>query len=298
MTTTLTGNRRTAQHSRAAVRPDSPSGRVRIFNGVCIGVLIAFAILWLVPLLWALDTSLKPEGETTRVPVTWLIDNPTLDAYKNVIQAGNILQWYANSAIISILVAGLSVIVASMAAFALSRIRFRGSQVVFWVILAGIMIPGQALIVPLFREFAAFGMIDTYWAVILPQIPAPVAVFVFKQFFDGVPHELEEAALVDGASRFRIFLQIYLPLSRPAMSAVAIFTFVWSWNNFLWPLLVLTSTNLMTLPVGLATVSSSYGIQYASIMASAVLGALPLLVVFLLFQRRIVEGIAGTGLKG
>lgn len=298
MTTTLTGNRRTAQRSRAAVRPDSPSGRVRIFNGVCIGVLIAFAILWLVPLLWALDTSLKPEGETTRVPVTWLIDNPTLDAYKNVIQAGNILQWYANSAIISILVAGLSVIVASMAAFALSRIRFRGSQVVFWVILAGIMIPGQALIVPLFREFAAFGMIDTYWAVILPQIPAPVAVFVFKQFFDGVPHELEEAALVDGASRFRIFLQIYLPLSRPAMSAVAIFTFVWSWNNFLWPLLVLTSTNLMTLPVGLATVSSSYGIQYASIMASAVLGALPLLVVFLLFQRRIVEGIAGTGLKG
>ncbi|MGW5366028.1 carbohydrate ABC transporter permease [Actinopolymorpha pittospori] len=298
MTTTLTGNRRSAKPSRAAVRPDSPSGRVRIFNGVCVGVLIAFAILWLVPLLWALDTSLKPEGETTKVPVTWLIDNPTLDAFKNVIQAGNILQWYANSAIISILVAGLSVIVASMAAFALSRIRFRGSQIVFWVILAGIMIPGQALIVPLFREFAAFGMIDTYWAVILPQIPAPVAVFVFKQFFDGIPHELEEAALVDGASRFRIFLQIFLPLSRPAMSAVAIFTFVWSWNNFLWPLLVLTSTNLMTLPVGLATVSSSYGIQYASIMASAILGALPLLVVFLLFQRRIVEGIAGTGLKG
>jgi multiple sugar transport system permease protein len=298
MTTTLTSNRRSTKPSRAAVRPDSPSGRVRIFNGVCVGVLIAFAILWLVPLLWALDTSLKPEGETTKVPVTWLIDNPTLDAFKNVIQAGNILQWYANSAIISILVAGLSVIVASMAAFALSRIRFRGSQIVFWVILAGIMIPGQALIVPLFREFAAFGMIDTYWAVILPQIPAPVAVFVFKQFFDGIPHELEEAALVDGASRFRIFLQIFLPLSRPAMSAVAIFTFVWSWNNFLWPLLVLTSTNLMTLPVGLATVSSSYGIQYASIMASAILGALPLLVVFLLFQRRIVEGIAGTGLKG
>lgn len=298
MTTTLTSNRRRAEPSRAAVRPDSPSGRVRIFNGVCVGVLIAFAILWLVPLLWALDTSLKPEGETTKVPVTWLIDNPTLDAFKNVIQAGNILQWYANSAIISILVAGLSVIVASMAAFALSRIRFRGSEVVFWVILAGIMIPGQALIVPLFREFAAFGMIDTYWAVILPQIPAPVAVFVFKQFFDGIPHELEEAALVDGASRFRIFLQIFLPLSRPAMSAVAIFTFVWSWNNFLWPLLVLTSTNLMTLPVGLATVSSSYGIQYASIMASAILGALPLLAVFLLFQRRIVEGIAGTGLKG
>ncbi|HZC26571.1 MAG TPA: carbohydrate ABC transporter permease, partial [Actinopolymorphaceae bacterium] len=241
---------------------------------------------------------LKPEGETTKVPVTWLIENPNFEAYTKVINAGNLLEWYANSAIVSILVSGLTVIFGSLAAFALSRIRFRGSNVVFWFILAGIMIPGQALIVPLFREFAAVSAIDTYWAVILPQIPAPVAVFVFKPFFDGIPRELEEAALVDGASRLRIFARIFLPLSRPAISAVAIFTFVWSWNSFLWPLLVLTSRPLMTLPVGLATVSSAYGIQYAQIMASAVLGALPLLIVFLLFQRRIVEGIAGTGLKG
>jgi len=191
----------------------------------------------------------------------------------------------------------LSIITASMAGFALSRIRFLGREVVFWFILAGIMIPSQALIVPLFREFAALAMIDTYWAVILPQIPVPIAVFVFKQFFDGVPRDLEEAALVDGASRFRIYSRLFMPLCGPAISAVAIFTFVWSWNNFLWPLLVLQSTPLVTLPLGLATVSSAYGIQYAQIMASAVLGALPLLLVFLLFQRRIVEGIAGTGLK-
>lgn len=276
----------------------SPRSRARLFNGVCIGVLIAFAAIWVIPFAWAVDTALKPESETTRVPVTWLIDNPTLDAFRQVIDAGNILQWYANSGVVSIVVATFSVIVASMAGFALSQIRFRGRQAVFWFILAGIMVPSQALIVPLFREFAGVGLVDTYWAVILPQIPTPVAVFVFKQFFDGIPRELEEAALVDGASRLRIYAQIFMPLSRPAISAVAIFTFVWSWNNFLWPLLVLTSTELMTLPVGLATVSSAYGIQYAQIMASAVLGALPLLVVFLLFQRRIVEGIAGTGLKG
>ncbi len=297
MTTTL-AERNQDRSARPGDDLRTASGRERVFNRVCVGVLIAFSLLWLVPLLWALDTSLKPEGETTKVPVTWLIDNPTLAAYAKVLGAGNVLQWYANSFIISILVAVLSVVTASMAAFALSRIRFRGSNAVFWVILAGIMIPGQALIVPLFREFAAVDMIDTYWAVILPQIAAPVAVFVFKQFFDGIPRELEEAALVDGANRFHIFFRIFLPLSRPAISAVSIFTFVWSWNNFLWPLLVLTSTPLMTLPVGLATVSSAYGIQYASIMASAILGALPLLVVFLLFQRRIVEGIAGTGLKG
>jgi multiple sugar transport system permease protein len=296
MTTTVAPT----SHRRAAARADvaSTATRTRLFNGVCLGVLIAFAILWLIPLLWAVDTSLKPEGETTQVPVTWLIENPTFEAYTKVIGAGNLLQWYANSAITSILSAGLSVIVASLAAFALSRIHFRGSTFAFWFILAGIMIPGQALIVPMFREFAAVGAIDTYWAVILPHIPAPIAVFVFKAFFDGIPRELEEAALVDGASRFHIFARIFMPLSRPAISAVAIFTFVWSWNAFLWPLLVLTSTPLMTIPVGLATVSSSYGIQYAQIMASAILGALPLLIVFLLFQRRIVEGIAGTGLKG
>lgn len=271
--------------------------RQRLFNGVCIGVLIAFALLWIMPFAWAIDTSLKPEAETTLVPVTWGIENPTFDAYAKVLGAGNILRWYFNSFVISTLVAVFAIVFCSMAGYALSRIRFRGSQFVFWFILAGIMIPGEALIVPLFREFAAVNLVDTYWAVILPQIAAPIAVFVFKQFFDGVPRELEEAARVDGASRLRIYARIFLPLSRPAISAVAIFTFVWSWNNFLWPLLVLTSTPLVTLPVGLATVSSAYGIQYAQIMASAILGALPLLVVFLLFQRRIVEGIAGTGLK-
>jgi len=290
----------TATVNRPSSGPDLSSAavRTRLFNGLCLGVLIAFALLWIIPLAWAVDTSLKPEGETTKVPVTWLIENPNLDAYVKVLKAGNILQWYANSAIISVLVALFSVVTASMAGFALSRIAFRGRTLAFWFILAGIMIPSQALIVPLFREFAAVGLIDTYWSVILPQLPVPIAVFVFKQFFDGIPRDLEEAAVVDGAGRFHIYARIFMPLSRPAISAVTIFTFVWSWNNLLWPLLVLQSTPLVTLPVGLATVSSAYGIQYAQIMASAVLGALPLLLVFLLFQRRIVEGFTNTGLKG
>jgi multiple sugar transport system permease protein len=141
-------------------------------------------------------------------------------------------------------------------------------------------------------------LLNTYWAVILPQIPTAIAVFIFLQFFSGLPKELEEAARVDGASAARIYRQIVMPLSRPAVSAVTIFTFVWSWNNLLWPLLVLTNPNLMTIQVGLATVQGSYGIRYADVMASAILGGLPLVVAFLLFQRNIVEGIAGTGLKG
>jgi multiple sugar transport system permease protein len=129
-------------------------------------------------------------------------------------------------------------------------------------------------------------------------VPAAIAVFIFKQFFDGIPRELEDAARTDGASPWRVYRRIIVPLSRPAIAAVSIFTFIWSWNNLLWPLLVLTNPDLMTVPVGLATVQGSYGIRYADIMASAVIGGLPLLAVFLLFQRHIVEGIAGTGLKG
>ena len=145
---------------------------------------------------------------------------------------------------------------------------------------------------------SGLGLLNTFWAVILPQVPAAVAVFIFKQFFDGLPRDLEEAARVDGAGFWRVYRTIVMPLTRPAVSAVAIFTFVQAWNNLLWPLLVLTNPKLMTIPVGLATVQGAFGIRYADTMASAILGALPLVAVYLLFQRSIVEGIAGTGLKG
>jgi multiple sugar transport system permease protein len=279
---------------RAAERGD---WRTKLFNRVSLGVLIALAILWLVPLAWAVDTAVKPEAETTRVPLSWLPDVLTFDAFDQVIGAGDLLHWYVNSAITATLITATTLVVASMAAFALSRVSFRGRNLLFWFILAGIMIPSQALIVPLFRQFDTVGLVNTYWAVILPQIPIPISVFVFKQFFDGIPRELEDAALVDGASRFLVYRRIWMPLSKPAISAVSIFTFVWAWNNFLWPFIALTGKHVMTLPVGLATVQTAYGIHYAQIMATAVLGGLPLLLVFLLFQRRIVEGIAGTGMK-
>ncbi|GIF46087.1 carbohydrate ABC transporter membrane protein 2 (CUT1 family) [Asanoa ferruginea] len=270
--------------------------REKLFNRICAGVLIAFALIWLVPLLWAVDTAVKPNAETTRT--TWLIDNPTLDAFTRTLRDTDMWSWYGASFIVSSLAAIGTVLVASMAAFALSRMRFRYKNIVFWAILAGIMIPGQVLIVPWFREFDALRLLNTYWAVILPQIPAAIAVFIFKQFFDGLPRDLEEAARMDGASFFRVYRRIVLPLARPAVAAVAIFTFVTTWNDLLWPLLVLSNPDLMTVPVGLATVQGAFGIRYADTMASAILGAIPLVAVFLLFQRQIVQGIAGSGLKG
>ncbi|CAM3357180.1 carbohydrate ABC transporter permease [Kibdelosporangium persicum] len=274
----------------------SADRRMRLFNRCCTGVLIAFALLWLVPLAWALDTALKPNGET--IDPTWVIENPTLASFRALLAQGDILNWYAASFITSSLAAAGTVITASLAAYALSRMRFRFRLLAFWFILIGIMIPRQVLIVPQFRELGSVDLLNTYWAVILPSIPTAIAVFVFKQFFDGIPKDLDEAARIDGAGFFHTYRRIVMPLARPAVSAVAIFSFVWAWNDLLWPLLALTNPQIMTIPVGLATVQGTYGIRYADTMASAVLGALPLVLVFLLFQRRIVEGIAGTGLKG
>jgi multiple sugar transport system permease protein len=254
------------------------------------------ALLWLIPLLWAIDTSFKPEGETTTLPLSWLASTFTADAYAKVMQAGDLPIWYFNSALTSIIISAASVLLASMAAFAFSRVPFLGRGVLFWVILAGLMVPGQVLLVPLFSIMQAFKMVNTYWGIILPQIASPFAMFIFKQFFDGIPFEYEEAARVDGCSRWRIYWQIWMPLSKPIIATVAIFAFVGAWNNFIWPFVVITGTDMMTIPVGLATVQSSFGIRYAQIMASAVLGGLPAVIVFAFFQRQIVQGLAG-GLK-
>jgi multiple sugar transport system permease protein len=262
-------------------------------------VLIVLAIVWLVPLAWAVDTALKPEAATTAVPVTWFPkEGFTLESFASMLSNGNILRWFLNSLITSTIITVAVILLASLAAFGFSRVPFRGRNLVYLLVLAGIIVPAEVLIVPLFTEIDSIGLVNTYAGVILPQLAFPVAVFIFKQFFDGIPPELEEAAVIDGASRLRVYWQIWLPLSRPAIAAVGIFTFVTSWNNFLWPFIAITGTDMMTVPVGLATVQSSFGVRYADIMASAVLAGLPLIIVFLFFQRQIVQGIAGTGLKG
>ncbi len=270
--------------------------RRRFSNGAAFAILLVLSILWLMPLLWTLDTALKPESETTLLPLTWLSSHFTLQAFVSVLATTALPRWYFNSVFTSVIISVVTVLLASMAAFAFSRLRFRGSNVVFWIILAGLMVPGQVLIVPLFSMMQSFGLVDTYWGIILPQVASPFAVFVFKQYFDGIPHEYEEAALMDGASRWGIYWRIWMPLARPIIATIAIFAFVGSWNNFLWPFLVITGNNMMTVPVGLATVQTSFGIRYAQIMASALLGGLPAVLVFIFFQRQIVEGLAG-GLK-
>jgi multiple sugar transport system permease protein len=283
-------------------RPGRSSGPVEprfTFPKVAIVVgAILLAALWLVPLLWAIDTSLKPEPETTRTPITWLPAAPTSAAYRSVLDQGSILRWFLNSTIVAVLVTALTLLVSVLAAYGFSRTTFPGRRWLFGLLIAGILVPPQVLIVPLFQEMTKLGLVDTYWGVVLPQVVAPVMVFVLKKFFDGISRDYEDAARVDGASRWRIVWSVMVPMSRPILVAVGIFTFIGAWNNFLWPFIVTTDPSMMTIPVGLANVQGSYGLRYAQIMASAVLGGLPLLVVFALFQRQVVRGVGDAGIKG
>jgi multiple sugar transport system permease protein len=303
MATTTVGGPDGAGISAAAPparAPRTQSGNsTRTFNVVCGVVLGVFAFVWLVPSLWAIKTSLTTNAVSALGTPAILKDtSPTLASYLALLEGGDIWNWYLASFLTSAVTVVLTVVFASMAGYALSRLRFRGRNVVFALMLLGIMIPGQVLIVPIFEGLGAVHLLNTYWAVILPQVPAVIAVFVFKQFFDGLPVELEEAARLDGAGYWRIYRSVIMPLSKPVISAMGILTFVNVWNNLLLPLFVVSNPKLMTIPVGLATVQGSFGQRYSDIQASSLLGALPLVILFLIFQKRIVEGVAGTGLKG
>ena len=282
-----------------------PSHRRTVPKRTSVSSVVAFAILavlalgWLLPFVWAVVTSLKTETDAGSTPVSWFPESGfTIAAYLKVLGEGNLLTWTVNSLFTTVAITVITVVVSALAAYAFSRIDFSGRRWTFVLVIASIIIPPQVLIIPLFYQMLALNLVDTYWGIILPQVIAPAMVFVLKKFFDQIPVELEDAARMDGASRLRIFWSIVVPLSRPILAAVSIFVFIGAWNNFLWPFIVTNNSLLMTLPVGLQTVKSAYGVQYAENMAMAILAALPLIVVFLIFQRQIIKGIATTGLGG
>ena len=211
-------------------------------------VLVLLAIVWLVPFAWAVATSLKPDAETTVAPVSWLAFQGVARRLPRDSRQGRhppvVLQQHPHG----VGDHGGTIFTASLAAFAFSRMRFAGRGFLMWILLAGLIVPFQALIVPLFAEMKSFGLADTYWGVILPQIAAPIAVLVYKRAFDAVPRELEESALVDGASMWLVYRRIWMPLSRATTAAVGIFTFVLAWNNFFWPFVITSAGDLSRSP--------------------------------------------------
>jgi multiple sugar transport system permease protein len=264
---------------------------------VCAWVAAAIiAIAWLMPMLWALDTSIKPESETLIYPPEWVPSRVTGEAYTAVLSAGEIIKWFVNSTIVSVAVTVMTIFTSAWAAYAFARLPFRGRGFLYALTIAGIMVPGNVLVVPLFQEMLALKMVDTYWGIILPQVAAPVMVYILKKFFEALPRELEDAALVDGANRWRIFWQIVLPLSRPILAVVSIFSIVAAWKDFIWPLLVLQNPEVQTLSVALQRFEPDTPINL--MLAGLVIASVPMVVAFLIFQRQILAGLTAGSLKG
>jgi multiple sugar transport system permease protein len=254
--------------------------------------------VFVTPIAAALFTSLKSEAEAAEIPPHWLPKVWTVQAWKALWETGNITNWFINSLVVSVCVTSVVLTVSALAGYGFARTEFRGKSVLMGIVMSGLMISPAVLGVPLFTTVQQMGMVDTYWGMILPQCAPAAMVYILYKFFQGVPRELEEAAFIDGAGRWRVFFTIVLPLSRPSLAAVGIFTFIASWNNFLWPYMVTNNPDLMTMPNGIATVMNSYGIQWAQLMAGGLMAGLPLIVVFVFFQRQIVAGVAHTGLAG
>ena len=255
-------------------------------------------LLWSAPLLWALSTALRPELETVSGRLQWLPHTWTLDAFVRVLSAGNVPLWLFNSTLVTLLVTALTMAVSVPAAYVFSQMRFRGRQLLFAISMLAIMLPFEALVVPLFRMMNQLRLVDSYAGVILPQLVSPMAIYVFKQAFDAVPDEFRDAALIDGASHWQVLWKIYVPVSGNIVWAMSIVTFIGAWNNFLWPYIIITSPDRMTIPLGLTQTQDAFGIRYAQAMAAALLGGMPVALAYLLFQGRVMRGmLAAAGLK-
>lgn len=262
-------------------------------------VLILFGIIFTTPVFWMLSSSLKSLENTLTVSIKWIPEKLHFENYTEIWSAERFETYFLNSLIVAITVTFATLFLASLAGYGLSKFDFPGRQVIFLFILSTMMVPFQVIAIPLYIIVRHFGWIDTYQGLIIPGALTGFGVFFMKQYIQTVSNEFIDAARIDGCSEFGIFWRIILPLSKPALAALGILTFLGSWNNLLWPLIVIQSEGLKTLPLGLTKImQSEYGVRYNILMSGAVIASAPMIMVFLIFQRGIIRGITLGGVKG
>lgn len=260
--------------------------------------LIAGSLVMLLPFVWMISTSLKRPPEIFKYPPIWIPSQIAWDNYAKTVAAMPFGRFYLNSLIVTASVTTLQILVSSLAAFAFARLRFRGREALFLLYLATLMVPFQVTMIPNFILVRWLGWYDTYQALILPTAFSAFSTFLLRQYFMGIPRELDEAARMDGASSWRIWWQIILPLSGPVLAALAIFVSLNSWNDFLWPLIITNSLEMRTLPVGLSTFQGQFKVEWNLLMAGSVIAMLPVLIVYIIGQRWFIRGITMTGMGG
>lgn len=276
----------------------STSGsKVKLSDALRVVLLSTGALVALVPLVWMLLGSFKNPTELATRPPTFLPESWALTNYTEALGRFNFVQYLTNSALVTVGATLLTLLINSMAAYALAKYNFRGQTFLFLVTLATIMIPLQVILIPVYQVVVSLGLVNSLWGMIIPAAATPTGVFLLRQYMLTIPDELIEAARVDGSGEFRTFVRIILPLSAPALAVVAIFSIMWRWSDFLWPLVVAQSEEVYTLPVALARFNAELTVPFNLILAMGVVATVPVLILFLIFQKQIATGIANTGIK-
>jgi multiple sugar transport system permease protein len=289
----------TTQSGRVEDTGGMPVGTSRSYSVAQYALLLLFGLFFVLPLIWMVVTAFKPSQEWLNP--NWIPNEPTLNNFTSVFDDPTlpVMRWFLNSLFIAVAFTFFTLVVDSLAAYAYARMEFRGRKLLFALLLTTLVMPGIMFLIPNFITVANLGWIGTYQGVIAPGLAGVFGVFFLRQFFLSLPRELEEAAYVDGASVWQTFFRIVLPLSGGALATLAVITFLTSWNEFLWSLLILgTNREMQTLPVGLATLQGQYTFDYGKLMAGAMILTVPVLLLYALSQRYIIRSVATTGLKG
>ncbi|MGH2557990.1 MAG: carbohydrate ABC transporter permease [Thermomicrobiales bacterium] len=271
----------------------------RLLKNVVLYLLLTIAAGAVVaPLLWMIVTSLRPADEVLKGKGGWIPSRLTISNYADAFAAVPLARYFLNSLFVASIVVASNLFLCSLTGYALAKFEFRANRAVFLLILSTMMIPAQMMFIPLFLVVRSLGIVDSYLALIIPAAMNPFGVFLMRQAMQGVPNDLIDSARIDGARELAIFLRIAWPLTLPTQAALAIFTFLWSWNGFLWPLIVIRSPELFTLPIGLTAFQDLHGTDYHLLLAGLTFSVAPQLVLFLIFQRQFINGVTMAGLKG
>jgi len=270
-----------------------------VWSWASAGVLLVGGLLMLMPFIWMILSSFKTPAEIIRTPPTFWPSDPSLIAYKTVLTRAPFFTWFANSLLVAVVTTFLTLLTSGLAGYIFAKFEFRGKRFLFVLILLTLMVPFQVVMIPTYLIVAKMGLINTLWALIIPSAVSAFGIYLCKQFIEGIPTDLLEAARIDGASETRIFFSIVAPLIRPALGALGIFQFMWSWNNYLWPLIAVNEQAKMTVPLALSYFNTSqHGARYDLVMAATALIVIPVIIVFLIFQRQFIKGLTLTGMKG
>jgi multiple sugar transport system permease protein len=271
----------------------------RIEKNVLTGLTLFAGMVWIFPLYWAFVTSIRTESRVVSPESGVLPDEFNISAYRDAIFNTQLTNWYINSIGTSAIITVVVLLTGMMCAYAISQMEFPGRRVLYGVVLASFMVPIHSLYVTQFILMNDLSLINRWGGIILPQLVVPVVIIVYKQFFDAVPKEMREAVVLDGGGDYTLLFRVYLPLNWGITAALGIITFITSWNQFLWPFLVVTTQDMMTIPVGITQVNDAFGVAYARLMAVALLGAAPVAIAYLIFQKRVTEAVMiSSGVKG